>query len=141
MIHAKWHMPVVVTGASNDVPLFEELMGGIRKAKIIPLVGKTSLRVASCIYQQALCLVTGDSGPMHIASGVGAPVVALFGPTDPGLTGPRGTGEKIVLQFVPSGYSVPFFGKEFPAEGWLSRITPDQVSKRSKNLSSLIVFT
>ena len=126
-IQEKWHLPVVVTGSSNDAPLLEELLRGIQKAKIISLVGKTSLRVAACIYKRAACLVTGDSGPMHIASGVGASVVALFGPTNPDLTGPRGTGETIVLQFVPPGYSVPFFGQEFPPEGWLSRITPDQV--------------
>jgi ADP-heptose:LPS heptosyltransferase len=64
---------------------------------------------------------------MHIASGSGAPVVALFGPTDPKLTGPRGRGESIVLQYVPSGYTVPFFGKDLPEEGWLSRITPEEV--------------
>ncbi len=127
MIHEKWRLPVVVTGSSQDMPLLEALMRGTRNARIVSLIGKTPLRVAACVYKRAGCLVTGDSGPMHIASGVGASVVALFGPTDPDLTGPRGTGEKIVLQFVPPGYSVPFYGKEFPVEGWLSRITPEQV--------------
>lgn len=126
-VYEKWCLPIVVTGSLKDMPLLEELMRGIREAKIISLVGKTPLRVAACIYKRATCLVTGDSGPMHIASGVGASVVALFGPTDPDLTGPRGTGDKIVLQFVPPGYSVPFYGKELPAEGWLSRISPGQV--------------
>lgn len=135
-IHEKWRLPVVVTGSSNDAPLLEGLLRGIRKAKIIPLVGQTSLRVAACIYKHAVCLVTGDSGPMHIASGVGATVVALFGPTDPNLTGPRGIGEKIILQFIPPGYSVPFFGKEFPVEGWLSRITPDRVFEAVEKIFS-----
>lgn len=126
-IHAKWQFPIVVTGSSQDSPLFDSLKQCLSKAKIISLVGKTPLRAAACIYQRALCLVTGDSGPMHIASGVGASVVALFGPTDPDLTGPRGTGDNIVLQFVPPGYSVPFYGSEFPEEGWLSQIMPEQV--------------
>jgi ADP-heptose:LPS heptosyltransferase len=64
---------------------------------------------------------------MHMASGVGASVAALFGPTDPRLTGPRGIGESVVLQYVPPGYSVPFFGKDLPAGGWLSHIDPEQV--------------
>ncbi|OGX11481.1 MAG: lipopolysaccharide heptosyltransferase II [Omnitrophica bacterium RIFOXYB12_FULL_50_7] len=134
-IEARWHFPVVVTGSQNDRPLFEEFIKGVshRFPKmvtdpfIIDLVGKTGLRVSAAIYKHAACLVTGDSGPMHIASGVGAPVVALFGPTDPKLTGPRGTGESIVLQYIPPGYEVPFFGKDLPEGGWLSRITPDEV--------------
>jgi len=127
-IQGKWKCPIVVTGSRNDQVLFEEFISKVRLAKIISLVGKTGLRVSAAIYQQAACLVTGDSGPMHIASGVGAPVVALFGPTDPKLTGPRGIGESIVLQYVPAGYSVPFFGKDLPEEGWLSRIAPEEVS-------------
>ncbi len=134
-IAARWKLPVVVTGSTNDRPLFEEFIKGVRSRLrkkgsapvIIDLVAKTSLRVSAAIYQHAACLVTGDSGPMHIASGVGAPVVALFGPTDPKLTGPRGTGESLVLQYIPPGYSVPFFGKELPEEGWLSHITPEEV--------------
>jgi lipopolysaccharide heptosyltransferase II len=127
-IDEKWHMPVVVTGSQNDEPLLLGFMAKVRRAKIISLIGKTGLRVSAVIYRRAACLVTGDSGPMHIASGAGARVVALFGPTDPKLTGPRGIGENLVLQYIPPGYTVPFFGKDLPAEGWLSHISPEEVS-------------
>ena len=126
-IEAKWHLPVVVTGSKSDEPLFLKFQAQVRQAKIVSLVGKTGLRVSAAVFKNAACLVTGDSGPMHIASGVGAPGVALFGPTDPKLTGPRGAGDSIVLQYVPPGFQVPFFGKELPPEGWLCKITPDQV--------------
>ena len=126
-ITERWKFPVVVTGSAQDRPLFEAFTAAVKKANVIDLVGKTSLRVSACIYKNAACLVTGDSGPMHLASGVGAPVVAIFGPTDPKLTGPRGSGESVVLQYVPAGYTVPFFGKELPPDGWLCKITPDQV--------------
>ncbi len=127
MIHQKWYFPIVVTGSADDAPLLRELLMHVRRAQIVPLVGKTSLRVSAVIYQKSLCLVTGDSGPMHIASGVGASVVALFGPTDPKMTGPRGTGDKIVLQHIPDGFQVPWYGGELPQEGWLSQINPEQV--------------
>ncbi len=126
-IEERWKLPVVVTGSQNDGALFETFISKVHRAKIISLVGKTGLRVSGGIYKNAACLVTGDSGPMHIASGVGAPVIALFGPTDPKLTGPRGGGESLVLQYIPPGYAVPFFGKNLPEEGWLSHITPDEV--------------
>lgn len=41
----------------------------------------TSLRETCGLLSHAAVLVTGDSGPMHLAAAVGTPVVALFGPT------------------------------------------------------------
>lgn len=41
----------------------------------------TNLRETCALLAAADVLVTGDSGPMHLAAGVGTPVVALFGPT------------------------------------------------------------
>jgi ADP-heptose:LPS heptosyltransferase len=41
----------------------------------------TTLRETCALMEQADLLVTADSGPMHLASGVGTPVAALFGPT------------------------------------------------------------
>lgn len=42
---------------------------------------QTTLRETCALLEQADVLVTGDSGPMHLAGAVGTPVVALFGPT------------------------------------------------------------
>lgn len=120
-------LPIVVTGSRQDEPLLSAFSKKIKNARVVSFVGKTGLGVSAAIYEQAACLVTGDSGPMHIASGAGAPVIALFGPTDPKLTGPRGPGENTVLQYIPSGYRVPFLGKDLPDGGWLSHITPNEV--------------
>ncbi len=45
------------------------------------LTGKTGLRELCALLSQASVLMTGDSGPMHLAAAVGTPVLALFGPT------------------------------------------------------------
>ncbi|HQB11429.1 MAG TPA: glycosyltransferase family 9 protein [Candidatus Omnitrophota bacterium] len=143
-IFGKWGVPIVVTGSAGDRAIFENFRaeigrltgnGGLDPA-VVDLVGKTALRISAWIYKNAMCLVTGDSGPMHMASGAGARVVALFGPTDPHLTGPRGIGKDKVLQYVPSGYSIPFFGKELPEEGWLSKITPEAVFEAVEQLGA-----
>ena len=47
------------------------------------LVNHTTLRETCALLAHCRCLITGDSGPMHLASAVGTPVVALFGPTTP----------------------------------------------------------
>lgn len=45
------------------------------------LTGKTDLRRTCALLSRASALVTNDSGPMHLATAVGTPVTALFGPT------------------------------------------------------------
>lgn len=45
------------------------------------LTNRTDLRQAAALISLSRCLVTGDSGPMHLGTAVGTPVVALFGPT------------------------------------------------------------
>ena len=52
------------------------------------LTGQTDLRRLASLISQSKLFVTNDSGPMHIANALGVPVIAIFGPTDPGTTGP-----------------------------------------------------
>jgi lipopolysaccharide heptosyltransferase II len=128
-IHQRWGLEIAVTGSNRDLSLAEEMKKDVGGFQLISLVEKTSLEELGAVYKDAAFVVTGDSGPMHIASGVGTPVVALFGPTDPNLTGPRGAGDQIVLHYVPQGYRVPWYGKTLPKEGWLSFIQPEEVIK------------
>jgi len=55
--------------------------------------------------------ITNDSGPMHLAGAVGTPVVALFGPTDPGRTGPSGSPSRVLDRYV---FCSPCFSTECP---------------------------
>ena len=126
LLFEKWKMPVVLTGGTGDKALADQVLKLAGESRILSFAGETSLGELGAIFKRALFVVSGDSGPMHIASGVGTPVAALFGPTDPDLTGPRGSGEKIILSFVPAGHEVPWYGA-MPEEGWLSRLLPEKV--------------
>lgn len=123
----KWGIPVVVTGGEGDRPLAEDMRQRARHARVVSLAGETNLGVTAALFHKALFVVSSDSGPMHIASGVGAPVAAIFGPTNPDLTGPRGKGDRIIFKYVPRGYTSPWYGTELPKEGWLSHIQPEEV--------------
>jgi heptosyltransferase-1 len=58
-----------------------------------PILYNGVLGQLMALMRNALCLVGGDSGPLHLAVALGTPAVALFGPTDPGRNGPyRGGG-------------------------------------------------
>jgi heptosyltransferase-2 len=52
------------------------------------LAGKTSLRELISLISECDVFVTNDSGPLHISYAVGTPMVAIFGSTDPEVTGP-----------------------------------------------------
>lgn len=78
---------VVLTGAPNEDPLARDIER-MASAPLLNLCGKTSLPELKALLAQADLVISGDSGPMHIACAVGAPVIALHGPTDPEISGP-----------------------------------------------------
>jgi lipopolysaccharide heptosyltransferase II len=76
---------VVLTGSAAEREQIDKIAQGRRN-----LVGQTDLFQLAELYRRCQVVVTNDSGPMHLAAAVGTPVVAIFGPTDPALTGPYG---------------------------------------------------
>lgn len=78
---------VVLTGAPNDLPLIEKITGRMREQPL-NLAGKTSLTQLAALLKRADLLISGDSGPMHMAGAVETPLIAIHGPTDPALSGP-----------------------------------------------------
>jgi len=75
-------------------PAEKELCGRVKEAaqtvRITDLSGQTSPGGLVEIIRHSELLICNDSGPMHIGAAAGTPVIALFGPTDPALTGPYG---------------------------------------------------
>lgn len=49
----------------------------------VDLVGQTDLLQLAALFQASSLVITHDSGPMHLAALAGAPLIALFGPTQP----------------------------------------------------------
>ena len=78
---------VILTGAPGDLPLIEAIQLRAHE-QAINLAGKTSLTQLAGLLARADLLITGDSGPMHIAAAVGTPLIAIHGPTDPAMSGP-----------------------------------------------------
>ncbi len=74
-------------GTAQDRPLIGKLKGNT-PIHVIDLCGKLSLGMLGALLKRANVLVSNDSGPVHIATAVGTPVVSIFGRYEPGL-GPK----------------------------------------------------
>jgi heptosyltransferase-2 len=87
---------VVVVGGSDDITRGQELVD-VAPDRVVNAAGALGLRVSAAVLERAGVLVTNDSAPLHLASAVGTPTVALFGPTVPAFGfGPKAPRSAIV---------------------------------------------
>ncbi len=89
----------ILIGAPEDRELAESVQQQLT-VPIIDAVGQTTLGQLPALIQRCDVVVAADSGPLHVAVAVDTPVVALFGPSFPHLTGPYGD-NNIVLWSEP----------------------------------------
>jgi len=86
---------VVILGSRDEKGLADGIAAGMCHPPL-DLTGCT-LGELGAILERVPLLITGDTGPMHIAAAVGTPVVALYGPISPERSGPLGAGHRIVM--------------------------------------------
>lgn len=96
----------------------------------IDLTEKTSVAQLPALLSQCHLFIGNDSGAMHVAAGVGLPVIAVFGPTDPGGTAPV-TPRCTIVQQKP--YCSPCFLRHCPTDHrCMNAITPEMVEAAVK---------
>jgi lipopolysaccharide heptosyltransferase II len=86
---------VVLVGGGDERDLAEAIRAGMRNVPL-DLIGATSLPQLGAVLAKCAILVSGDTGPLHMATAVKTPVIALFGAIDPRRTGPIGNGHVVV---------------------------------------------
>ena len=87
---------ILLVGGPSDRELADAVLAQAT-VPVVDLVGHTSLLQLGAVLRKCSLLVSGDTGPMHLATAVGTRVVALFGAADPARTGPIGD-ENVVIQ-------------------------------------------
>ncbi|MCP4682647.1 MAG: lipopolysaccharide heptosyltransferase II [Desulfobacterales bacterium] len=90
---------IIFSGSEKDRAVIDDI-SMMMKEKPVNLAGKTTLKELAYLYSKCQCLVTTDTGPMHIAAAMGCRVVGLFGPTAPWRTGPYGKGHEVIMMGV-----------------------------------------
>ena len=114
---------LVITGAPDDQPQVTKILGHMQ-GRAANLAGKTSLKELAALYEKCACLITTDTGPMHLGAAMNIPVVALFGPTAPWRTGPYGERHQIVRNELDCS---PCFKRQCNTTRCMTEITVDQV--------------
>ncbi|MEO6067759.1 MAG: glycosyltransferase family 9 protein [Gemmatimonadota bacterium] len=86
---------VVVIGGKEDAALGEAIVAAA-PGRARSAVGQLSLRESAAIIKRAAALITNDSAPLHLATAVGTPILAIFGPTVPAFGyGPIRPGDRV----------------------------------------------
>ena len=123
---------IIIFGSKSENEIADEILQGLKtqnsklKTHILNMVGKTNLRELAALTAECNAFITNDSGPMHMASALFVPVVAIFGSTNKASTGPFGEGHKIISKNLPCS---PCMKRKCP-EGHLKcmiEITADNV--------------
>jgi ADP-heptose:LPS heptosyltransferase len=97
---------VTFVGAKSERAYVERIAAQVGDPRAISLAGDLSLRQLLGLFDTCSLFVTNDSGPMHLACLVDAPIVGLFFADTPTVFAPLGTR---VASVAPALYSLPLF--------------------------------
>jgi len=105
---AQW----ILFGTKNDMAIGDQIATAIGD-HCVNRIGHTTLDQLIDELRECRLVLTNDTGTMHLAALLGVPVVAIFGSTEPRLTGPLGDGHIILRHHVECS---PCFLRECPID-------------------------
>jgi len=127
---------VVVVGGPSDAPLAREIIAAVPSA--VDATGALPLLASAALIGRCALIVTNDSAPLHLASAMGKPTVAVFGPTVPDFGfGPLAPSRVVVghesLACRPCDRHGP---RRCPLVHFrcMRELTPDLVAERARTL-------
>ncbi len=112
-------------GSEKDAAVTAEI-NALSEGHCVDLAGQTSLVEVVDLLAAARCVVSNDSGLMHVAAAVGVPLLALYGSSDPGYTPPLSDRARVLSLDLPCS---PCFKRECPLGhlDCLNRLMPEPV--------------
>ncbi len=86
----RYSLKILLVGSSQTVGLAQSILKNVRyHSEVLDLTGKTSLAQMASLLRRSRLLISNDSGPVHIAAGVGTHVISLFLRNQPGINAQR----------------------------------------------------
>lgn len=120
--------PAWLIGSDKDAVVGDEIAAAANGAAL-NLCGRSTLEQAIDLIAGARCVVSNDSGLMHVAAALERPLVALYGSSSPGYTPPLSPQATIVSRNLSCS---PCFKRECPLGHFdcMNGILPQQVAAR-----------
>jgi len=125
---------IVITGGPHDVDLAESVKRAMRHPAIV-LAGQTTLRQLGACLERARLVVSNDTGILHLGAALRRPVVALYGPTSPALTGPLGDPERTIVLHRPDCCpQIPCYRPDDPPHPGMQAISVEEAEEAARRL-------
>jgi len=124
---------VFITGAAEDRKTVDEMVSAM-KEDATDLCGRTTIGALAELMRRSDLVVTNDSAPLHVASAVNAPVVAVFGPSDDKKYGPLSDANRVISPDAdcrPCGRALCSPG---PDAGCITAVTVEGVLRAAEEL-------
>jgi heptosyltransferase I len=118
-----WQCRVVLTGGSGraERQFAAAVLEHIRKSPaVLNLVGQTTPKQLAALLGGAQALLAPDTGPVHIATAVGTPVIGLYAVAPPELSGPYLSQDLVVNRFPQAVRQI--LGKDPETAAWGTRV-------------------
>ena len=123
----------VIWGPGDEARAAAVVAASAGTARLAPPTGLVEL---AALLRAGALLVSGDTGPLHLAAALGTPVVGLYGPSDPARNGPWSPYDEVVSAFADCACAaararrrpaVPMVRRCRAATGCLDALTVEQV--------------
>ncbi|NOZ22372.1 MAG: glycosyltransferase family 9 protein [Planctomycetes bacterium] len=122
---------ILITWGPGEEELAKELSKTMEEPAVVSVETKRLGQLVALLRECDL-FIGADTGPLHIASAAGTPVVALFGPKDPAIYGPRGpAGARVVQADVPCR---PCTKRKCPDPICMTELSPEAVLAAAREL-------
>jgi len=112
---------VVLTGGGSDTEReYGEGISRLCDADVVNLVGQTNLKQLLALLAESDLVICPDSGPAHMATAVGTPVIGLYATSNPDRTGPY-LSRELTVNVYPDACR-RFLGKSVDELRWGQRV-------------------
>ncbi|MBM3857178.1 MAG: lipopolysaccharide heptosyltransferase II [Verrucomicrobia bacterium] len=135
LLSAKHKIDWILVGTAAERPIGKEILNKKFNGRVENKMGETSLSELIDLLKNCDLLLTNDTGTMHLADILGIPTIAIFGSTNPTLTGPQGADHRIFQHPVSCS---PCFLRNCPIDfSCMLGIAPEAVAEGIEKMLEL----